>query len=266
MKKLVFLIVISLILTTVPGFLETGSRVEAAPSFQRVSFANAVVTATKLNVRQGPATTYPVICTLDKGQEVKIFGKLDNWYAVYETATGSVGCVDSKFINVAENTTPEPTTPNTTTPSTQGTPDQPSATTGTPNEEPPSGVSTEEQQLLELVNKARTEAGVGALAFDTELQKVARMKAEDMVNNNYFSHQSPTYGSPFDMMRQFGVEFKTAGENIAGNQTIEKAFNAWMNSEGHRRNKLNGNFNQTGIAIVDSPTYGKVFVQMFVGK
>ena len=92
------------------------------------------------------------------------------------------------------------------------------------------------------------------------------MKAKDMVDNNYFSHQSPTYGSPFDMMRQFGISFKTAGENIAGNRTVEGAFKAWMNSEGHKKNILNSGFNYTGIGIVDSSKYGKMLVQQFIGK
>ena len=120
--------------------------------------------------------------------------------------------------------------------------------------------------MLDLVNGARAKAGVGALQFDSELQKVARLKAQDMVNLNYFAHESPTYGSPFDMMKQFGISFKSAGENIAGNSSVEGAFNAWMNSEGHRKNILNGNFNYTGIGIVPSKTYGKMFVQEFIGR
>ena len=68
------------------------------------------------------------------------------------------------------------------------------------------------------------------------------------------------------MMRQFGVSFKTAGENIAGNATVEGAFKAWMNSEGHRKNIMSGNFNYTGIGVISSPTYGKMFVQMFIGR
>jgi len=117
-----------------------------------------------------------------------------------------------------------------------------------------------------MVNKARADAGVEPLQFDMNLVKVARLKAQDMVDKGYFSHQSPTYGSPFDMMRQFGIEFKTAGENIAGNQTAQKAFNAWMGSEGHKKNILNASFNYTGIGVVESPTYGKIFVQMFIGR
>ncbi|NMB96529.1 MAG: SCP-like extracellular protein, partial [Clostridiaceae bacterium] len=74
------------------------------------------------------------------------------------------------------------------------------------------------------------------------------------------------YGSPFDMMRQFDISFRTAGENIAGNKTVEGAFKAWMNSAGHKKNILNSSFNYTGIGIVDSPKYGKILVQMFIGR
>lgn len=70
-----------------------------------------------------------------------------------------------------------------------------------------------------------------ALIVDDELQNIARIKAQDMVDNNYFSHTSPTYGSPFNMMKNFGISYKTAGENIAGNSTNSGAVNAWMNSE-----------------------------------
>ena len=87
-----------------------------------------------------------------------------------------------------------------------------------------------------------------------------------MVKNNYFSHTSATYGSPFDMMKSFGVSYKTAGENIAGNSSNTGAVNAWMNSEGHKANILNSSFNYTGVAVVKSSKYGKIFVQMFIGK
>lgn len=87
-----------------------------------------------------------------------------------------------------------------------------------------------------------------------------------MVDNNYFSHTSPTYGSPFDMMKSYGISYKTAGENIAGNSSNSGAVEAWMNSEGHKANILNSNYNYTGLAVVSSPKYGKIFVQMFIGK
>ena len=87
-----------------------------------------------------------------------------------------------------------------------------------------------------------------------------------MVNNNYFSHTSPTYGSPFDMMKSFKISYNTAGENIAGNSSNSSAVTAWMNSPGHRANILNGSFNQTGIGVVSGSKYGKIYVQMFIGK
>ena len=87
-----------------------------------------------------------------------------------------------------------------------------------------------------------------------------------MVSNNYFSHTSPTYGSPFEMLSSFKVSYKSAGENIAGNSSNSKAVTAWMNSSGHKANILNSSFNYTGIGVVSSPTYGKVYVQMFIGK
>ena len=98
------------------------------------------------------------------------------------------------------------------------------------------------------------------------MQRVARIKAEDMVTNNYFSHTSPTYGSPFDMLKSFKISYKTAGENIAANSSNSGAVNAWMNSSGHKANILNSSFNYTGIGVVNSSKYGKIFVQMFIGK
>ena len=127
-------------------------------------------------------------------------------------------------------------------------------------------LTADEKEVFDLINAKRTAAGLSALKIDAELQNVARAKAEDMVKNNYFSHTSPTYGSPFDMMKSFGVSYKTAGENIAGNSSNTGAVNAWMNSEGHKANILNSSFNYTGVAVVKSSKYGKIFVQMFIGK
>lgn len=270
-RKVILLVVLSVVCSGLIGI--TGldnTNVSAAPLFQKVNYVNAVVTADSLNVRQGPSVKYPVVCVLKKNQTVKVFGKLGSWYAVYEPAKGCVGAVDARFVK-AQGTTaapaPKTTTPapKTSTPAPKTT--TPKQTTPTPAPTTPStGVSQDEQTLLNLINKERANAGIGALAFDMELMKVARLKAKDMVDNNYFSHQSPTYGSPFDMMKQFGVSFKTAGENLAGNQTLEGAVKAWMDSPGHKQNILNGNFNYTGIGIVSSPTYGKVLVQQFIGK
>lgn len=104
------------------------------------------------------------------------------------------------------------------------------------------------------------------LIIDDELQNIARIKAQDMVDNNYFSHTSPTHGSPFDMMQNFGINYKTAGENIAGNSSNNGAVNAWMNSSGHKENILNNSYNHTGLAVVNSHKYGRIYVQMFIGR
>ena len=87
-----------------------------------------------------------------------------------------------------------------------------------------------------------------------------------MVDNNYFSHTSPTYGSPFDMLKSFKISYKSAAENIAANSSNSGAVNSWMNSSGHKANILNSSYNYTGIGVVSSSKYGKVFVQMFIGK
>ena len=119
---------------------------------------------------------------------------------------------------------------------------------------------------FDLINKQRINNGLQSLKVDEEVQKVARIKAQDMVDSNYFSHNSPTYGSPFDMLKNFKVSYNTAGENIAGNSSNSAAVDAWMNSSGHKANILNSSFNYTGIGVVSSPKYGKVYVQMFIGK
>jgi uncharacterized YkwD family protein len=257
-KKIIFLMVLALVVTAVSGItISLRRNVQAAPAFDVYGYVDSTVTASGLNVRQGPSTSYKVVHILYKGQTVKALGKLGDWYVIHDPSTGYVGCVSTKYLTINwPKTTPTPTQPPTTTPAP---PTQPPTTT-TPD------VSEEEQTLLNLVNKARADAGVGSLQFDMELMKVARLKAKDMVDKNYFSHQSPTYGSPFDMMKQFNISFRTAGENIAGNRTVEGAFKAWMNSEGHRKNILNGNFNYVGFGIVPSNTYGKILVQMFIGR
>ncbi len=127
-------------------------------------------------------------------------------------------------------------------------------------------LTADEQETFDLVNAERVAAGLTALKIDSELQNVARAKAKDMVTNNYFSHTSPTYGSPFDMMKSFGIKYKAAGENIAGNSSNKGAVKAWMNSSGHKANILNSNYNYTGLAVVKSSKYGKIYVQMFIGK
>ena len=126
------------------------------------------------------------------------------------------------------------------------------------------GISQYAQQVIELTNKERARAGLPALKADAQLSSVAQKKSQDMQQNHYFSHTSPTYGSPFDMMRDFGVTYKTAGENIAkGQRTPQEVVTAWMNSSGHRANILNKQFTHIGVGFEQS---GKHWTQMFIGK
>lgn len=126
-----------------------------------------------------------------------------------------------------------------------------------------SSVTAYESEVVRLVNEARKQNGLSPLTTNWELSRVARYKSQDMVDKRYFSHTSPTYGSPFDMMKAFGISYRTAGENIAyGQRTPQEVVNAWMNSPGHRANILNGSFTQIGVGYVAAGNY---WTQMFIG-
>ena len=121
-----------------------------------------------------------------------------------------------------------------------------------------------EQQVVELTNQERAKYGLKPLAIDYELSRVAREKSRDMAVNNYFDHNSPVYGSPFDMMRSYGINYRTAGENIAkGQRTPQEVVNAWMNSPGHRANILSADFTHIGVGYVSQ---GNHWTQQFIGK
>lgn len=105
-----------------------------------------------------------------------------------------------------------------------------------------------EAEVTRLVNVERSKQGLKPLTVNWELQRIAEYKVKDMTDKNYFSHTSPTYGSPFDMMKSFGIKYSTAGENIAkGQRTPQEVMTAWMNSSGHRANILNANYTQIGV-------------------
>lgn len=120
-----------------------------------------------------------------------------------------------------------------------------------------------ESEVVRLVNLERTSRGLSPLRSNWELARVARIKSEDMSRNRYFSHTSPTYGSPFDMMKNFGIRYTAAAENIAyGQRTPQSVVTGWMNSAGHRANILNGNFNQIGVGYFNAGT--PYWTQMFI--
>ncbi|MBQ9801731.1 MAG: SafA/ExsA family spore coat assembly protein [Clostridia bacterium] len=119
-----------------------------------------------------------------------------------------------------------------------------------------------EAEVVRLVNEERSKRGLAPLTADWQLSRVARYKSEDMQRNNYFSHTSPVYGSPFQMIKSFGISYRTAGENIAkGYRTPEAVVAGWMNSQGHRANILNASFTKIGVGYVAN---GHYWTQMFI--
>jgi len=122
-----------------------------------------------------------------------------------------------------------------------------------------------EQEVIRLVNIERANRGLKPLAHNWELSRVARFKSMDMRDRAYFSHQSPTYGSPFEMIRNFGLSYTAAGENIAaGQRTAAAVVEAWMNSQGHRENILNATYTQIGVGYASGGSMGHYWTQMFI--
>ena len=124
-------------------------------------------------------------------------------------------------------------------------------------------VTAYENEVIRLVNEIRKQYGLKELKANWELSRVARFKSQDMVDKHYFSHTSPTYGSPFTMIKNFGISYRSAGENIAYDYATPQAVvNGWMNSSGHRANILNSSYTQIGVGYVASGNY---WTQMFIG-
>ena len=218
--------------------------------YQIVGTSTGIVTASSLNVRKGSGTNFEIITRVNKNEYIRIFAKINDWYVI-QTNSNYLGAVSSKYVKLI----------------------YPTASTNnydTNNYETDNWNTGEftqdEKEVINLINQKRIQNDLTPLKIDDEVQNIARIKAQEMVDKNYFSHTSPTYGSPFDMMNNFGITYKTAGENIAGNPENSGAVEAWMNSSRHRANILNNNYNYTGIGIAKSQKYGKVFVQMFIGK
>lgn len=136
--------------------------------------------------------------------------------------------------------------------------------TDKPAQQQTANVSATEQAVLDLTNAERTKAGLKPLQIDAALQKSAKQKSADMAANNYFSHTSPTYGSPFDQMKQNGVTYRSAAENIAmGQRSAQDVVTAWMNSAGHRQNILTPEFTHIGIGY---DANGHYWTQQFIQK
>jgi len=158
----------------------------------------------------------------------------------------------TKTIPVAPAPTPAPTP--TPTPSNPTSPSIPSV----------SALTADEQLMVDMINQERLAAGINPVSADLRLTAVGRAKANDMKVNNYFSHTSPTYGSPWAMMQQVGITVRWAGENISGNKSVSGSMAALMQSPGHRANVLDPRFTHVGVGIAYGSAYGNLYVQEFL--
>lgn len=179
--------------------------------------------------------------------------------------SGSTSCTPSISCTPDVPETPsEPDTP--PTPDVPSEPDTPSVPDEQPSQPtlPDSGsVPAYEREVMRLVNIERAKYGLAALLLREDLCRYARIKSQDMHDSGYFSHTSPNYGSPFDMMQSFGITYSHAGENIAmGYSTPEAVVQAWMNSEGHRANIFSSSYTSLGVGYVSDGGY---WTQWFVG-
>lgn len=125
-------------------------------------------------------------------------------------------------------------------------------------------LNEDEIEVFELINNYRKENKLKKLQISKELQQIAKIKANDLLYSEQFSHISPNFGSTFDIIKEKNIRYKVSGENLAGNISSKKAVEAWINSETHRNNILDEEYNYTAISVVESPIYGKIFVQLFI--
>ena len=223
---------------------------EQLGSSQNQSFSTGKVTANSLKIRSGLGTEYDFIGLLAKDDILHIYAKEGNWYII-KTQNNLIGAVSADYIEVSPET------------------EEAIETSAKPETTAPSSVLTlsqDEQIFFNLINNKRIENNLPEFELDETLLNLARLKANDLVENNYFSHTSPKLGSLYEMLLNNQVSYSNASENIARNINANSAIESLMNSEAHKNNLLSENFNYTGIAVVNSIDWGKVFVQIFVAR
>lgn len=192
------------------------------------------VNSSSTNLRGGPGTSFQIYGKLNESERLEVIGKVNDFLLVL-TENNTIGMVREDLVTREFNISDEE-------------------------------IKQKTDELLNLINTEREKSGLIKLETLPRLQEIATLKADDMVKNNYFEHVSPTYGSPFEMMQNFGITYKAAGENIAGNSTVEGAFNSWISSDSHKQNILSTAYNYVGIGISPSENYGYVIVVMFIRK
>ncbi|HHT37872.1 MAG TPA: LysM peptidoglycan-binding domain-containing protein [Mollicutes bacterium] len=206
---------------------------EANPQIKKSSF---IFPGQKINIPNGTKSTYTVapgdtMWNIAKKQGVE----LSKLIAANPQITNSSLIIPGQKVNIPDETTTS------------------------------DDVRSLETEVIRLVNEERRRAGRPALVENSELSRIGRIKSNDFISNNYFSHNSPTYGTPFDMLRSFGISFTAAAENIAkGQGTATDVMNTWMNSQGHRANILNTTYNQIGVGVARDNNGVLYWTQMFI--
>lgn len=215
------------------------NSIDTFEAYKKLDKFMAEVINNGTNLRGGPGTNYSIYSTLPLGVKVQVIGSINDWYLVI-TPNNTVGMIRQDLLKKSENEEN--------------------------NNDTSSTLPNTAETVLNLINEERKAQGITPLQIDDLLNSTAQAKATDMVKNNYFSHESPTYGSPFEMMQNAGITYRTAGENIAGNPSVENAVKSWLASESHKQNLLSNAYNYIGIGIEESPAYGYVIVAMFIGR
>lgn len=196
-------------------------------SFETLQFVGKVNTNI-LNVRQGPGTQFDICAKINRDDEVNVYGQIGQWYLV-QTSNNTFGLCNSKYI---ENI----------------------------------GNFSNENNILNIINEQRTNKKVKNLTMDEKLVEIAKIKAQDIIDNQYFSHISEKLGTPFEMLNAYDVKFVTVGENIAKGNSIDEIIDVITQSNSYKNNYLSNDYNYTGIAIVPIDEYEYLYVQLFVGR
>jgi uncharacterized protein YkwD len=211
------------------------------------------ITAARLNVRTGPGVAYPVIRSLGKGDKLRVLGALGDWLVIL-TPDYSVGMVFAEYVR-AKPLASAPETPAEPGIYEGSVPEEDAAQLTEPLEVP------DNELLFSMVNEFRVNFGLTPYKWDGRLNGIAGLKAADMAENEYFSHDSPVYGTPFAMLRSMGVFYKTASENLARTSGASEAFEKMAGNSAHRANLVSKRYTNMGTAVADDPgTPGKKLI------
>lgn len=206
---------------------------------------SATLTGNNVNIRGGPSTSFKSYGKLKKDTKVEVIGEISNFKMIV-TADNTVGMIRQDYLKKVSS--------NQTNTNTNNNSNIQNVTT-----------TTDVNTIFNMINDLRKKENLPSYTLDKALTDVAQLKAKDMANS-YFSHNSPKYGDPFKMMQGFGITYKSAGENIAGNPNLKNAISSFVASSTHKKNILSAKFTNIGIGIAKDNTYGYILVLMFIQK